>query len=607
MTRGRVLLALLMLWGLAMIVPDLSRIVQPLGSFGFYADNDGVIYDVTGPFARQEDSPAWQAGLRVGDQLDLAREGCTLRDLNACEAALAVIGGVQYVIPGTAITIPLQMREGARPNNVTVVAEERPYGFLVRAVLLLDQIAGILVIVAAGWLVWTRPSAMSWGFFLYVNWFNPGQAYAFYAVLEQWPALLLTQDVLGCFAQAAGFAGLLLFVLRAPNDRSEPEWRYVEMLLPAFALAIALVLLVSYGDLVGFRTEEATRAGIILGFPVAICAVAILLIRRKAQTPEEYQRLRWVIWGCLIGLPAFLIAELATETAAFVTPWGDFRPSEPAIGLLFLVNGVLCLFVFEAVRRQRVVSVAIPLRRVTILTFLLSAPILLLDHQAALLQEELDLPIWAWLFIAVTTVFVLTQLHEFGVDAIDRFFNRELEATEHRLIAAIRKAADPADLDRLLSNEPFHALKLTSAASFRCREGAAFVRHEDGNGWNETMAKAMPPDSKMLDRATNGEPFRISDKDETELNMPPGLGRPVLAVPAINPVRCFALSFYGPHVSGTDLDFYERSMLAKLASHAAAMYAELESAALRGRIAELEGELKSQEASKGQVHGDLRA
>ena len=89
--------------------------------------------------------------------------------------------------------------------------------------------------------------------------------------------------------------------------------------------------------------------------------------------------------------------------------------------------------------------------------------------------------------------------------------------------------------------------------------------------------------------------------------MPSGLGRPVLVVPAINPVRCFALSFYGPHVSGTDLDFYERSMRAKLASHAAAMYAELESAALRGRIAELEGELKSQEASKGQVHGDLRA
>jgi hypothetical protein len=50
MTCGRILLVVLMLWGLAMIVPDLVHVLQPLGSFGFYADNDGVIYDVTGPF-----------------------------------------------------------------------------------------------------------------------------------------------------------------------------------------------------------------------------------------------------------------------------------------------------------------------------------------------------------------------------------------------------------------------------------------------------------------------------------------------------------------------------------------------------------------------------
>ena len=49
---------------------------------------------------------------------------------------------------------------------------------------LLCQIAGIAVVIAAAWLVWSRPSAMSWGFFLYVNWFNPGQEYAFYAILQ---------------------------------------------------------------------------------------------------------------------------------------------------------------------------------------------------------------------------------------------------------------------------------------------------------------------------------------------------------------------------------------------------------------------------------------
>ena len=91
---------------------------------------------------------------------------------------------------------------------MTLVAAQRPANFLVRAVNLACQIAGILVVIAAAWLVWTRPSAMSWGFFLYVNWFNPGQEYAFYAILQQWPAALLFQDIASCFAEGAAYAGL---------------------------------------------------------------------------------------------------------------------------------------------------------------------------------------------------------------------------------------------------------------------------------------------------------------------------------------------------------------------------------------------------------------
>ena len=69
MIRDRILVILLALWGLAMIVPDLVRVVQPLGSFGFYANNDGLIYNVSGPFADEQSSPAWQVGIRVGDRL----------------------------------------------------------------------------------------------------------------------------------------------------------------------------------------------------------------------------------------------------------------------------------------------------------------------------------------------------------------------------------------------------------------------------------------------------------------------------------------------------------------------------------------------------------
>jgi hypothetical protein len=72
----RILIIGLTTWGLVMIVPDLYRVLSPLDSAGFAADNDGRIYDVQGPFAQDSESPAWGAGLRVGDRLDLAAMRC---------------------------------------------------------------------------------------------------------------------------------------------------------------------------------------------------------------------------------------------------------------------------------------------------------------------------------------------------------------------------------------------------------------------------------------------------------------------------------------------------------------------------------------------------
>ena len=107
MMRDRILVILLALWGLAMIVPDLVRVVQPLGSFGFYADNDGLIYSLSGPFEDRASSPAWQAGIRVGDRLDLDRLSCGVSNIDGCGPALTVLGGLEFVLPGTSITLPL--------------------------------------------------------------------------------------------------------------------------------------------------------------------------------------------------------------------------------------------------------------------------------------------------------------------------------------------------------------------------------------------------------------------------------------------------------------------------------------------------------------------
>jgi hypothetical protein len=598
MTRSRLLLIALSLWGLAMIVPDLVRVVQPLGSFGLVANNDGVIYDVVGPFPDEASSPAWRAGIRPGDRLDLSRLNCLVGNLQACDDALAALGGVQYVLPGQTATLYF-LADGERPARVvTLSAEQRPSDFLIRLVLLLDQIAGILVIVAAAWLVWTRPSAMSWGFFLYVNWFNPGQAYAFYAILQQWPALLLAQDFAGCIAQAAGYAGLILFVLRVPNDKMEAKWRPVERALPWLACLFALGLIASYGSVLGFRTEIATRAGIIAGFPVALAALAILLARRKTQPPQDYQRVRWVIWGCLIGLPAFLIAELASETTLFATRWGDFTPREDIVGLLYLVNGVLCLFVFEAIRRPRVVNVAIPLRRVTILGLTLSIPVLLLHQQAERIQEHFQIPGWAWIGIGAVVVFLISRLHEGAVHLADRYFNRTLDALERELGQAMLKAKELADIDRLLAHVPFERLKLASAASFR-RAGHNYVRGPSAEGWNDDDAETLAPDAPLLRPLADEAPFGIPDEGDVGSELPDGLARPILGVPAASPLRCYAVSLYGPHASGTDLDANERAMLARLAASAATMYVELENGALRSEIARLERQMTKKATISG--------
>ncbi|MFZ0397859.1 MAG: hypothetical protein WAM06_07460 [Methyloceanibacter sp.] len=590
MTRQRILLIVLLAWALVMIVPDVLRVVQPLGSFGFYADNDGMIYDVTGPFDAESDSPAWKAGIRDGDKLALSKLRCFPYNRTTCRNALMVLGGVQLVLPGREATFELKATGDHPARQVTLKAAPVPANPFERFIVLIDQIAGILVVVAAAWLVWTRSGAMSWGFFLYVIWFNPGQFYTFYALLQQQPLLLLAQNLASAIAEAVGYVGLILFVLRAPDGEPDRKWRWLERMLPVIGALLALLMLFTYGNLTGYRTETGTRFSILVGFVVAVCAVAILLERTRRKPPEDYQRMRWVVWGCLIGLPAFLLAELASTTTIFETRWENFTPSEDVIGLLYLVNGILCLFVFEAVRRERVVSVSIPLRRVTILGLTLSIPALLLHHEVEYMQQHLAIPNWAWIVIGAGALYLISRLHEGATHLTDRYFNRDLDKAERTIAAAILKAKDPLEVDRLLSEQPYRRLKLSSAAAFR-RNGAEFRRDTEGHGWGEKTARNLSPDAPMLAPVANGVPFAISDEDDSEPGLPGGFSRPVLGVPASNPLRCFAVSLYGPHASGADLDTNERAMLKRIAHNAAAVYAELENSDLRQTISTLERKL----------------
>lgn len=588
MTRQRLLFLGLLIWALAMILPDFTRVVRPLGSFGFYADSDGLIYDVAGPFAEPQDSPAWIAGVREGDRLDFSKMRCIPYDRDVCAATISAVGGNEYVLPATQATFEL-LPNGAEPaRQVHLTALPRPSNWLVRFVLMLQQIAGIAVIVGAGWLVWTKPGPMSWGFFLYAIWFNPGQSYEFYAHLQRWPIMLMAQNALGCISQAAGYAGLLIFVMRAPTDTLQPQWVRAERLMPWLGAVVAVALMASYGSSFGFHTELLSRITILFGIIVSAAAVTILLMRRQTLSAKDNQRLRWVMWGCMIGLPAFVIADL-NEYTTLLTDWDGLFLPEDIAGLLYLLNGVLCLFVVEAVRRQRVVNVAIPLRRVTVLALITSLPALLLHEQAEHLHELVELPSWTWLLIGAIILFVIGRLHEWAVELADDFFNRSLDRAEEILDEAILEAKTGDEIDRILSSRASNILRLSSALTFR-RTESGFHRYENGTGWTGDVSDLRLSDG-ILGSLLKGEPCVINEAAAKDAAFPVGVDMPILAIPATSRVHCYAITLYGPHESGTALDANERRMLQNLGRHAADAYARIENEELRKAVADLQSQM----------------
>jgi len=593
---GRVLLVALTFWALAMVVPDFYRLYQPLGSFGFYANNDGIITDTQGPFLEPNASPAFRAGLRVGDRLDLAEMRCIPIDTLRCASAMAALGGFRLVANEQRAELVMAAAPGRAAREVHIVASQRPYDGWVLAVLLLDQLAAMLVVLAAAWLVWTRPGIMTWGFFLYVIWFNPGQSAQYYALLQLYsPIALLAQNIVGAIAQGIGSAGFIWFALRAPNDETTLRWRPVELILPFIAIVLASLLTLSYANLLGYPTEAVTRAGVLSGIVVAACAFLILFARQKELPPQDYQRLRWVIWGCLIGLPALVFADAGTTTTLLNNLWPGYSPPEQLWGLLYLVNGVLCLLVSEAVRRPYVVKVSIPLRRVTILGLLLSLPVLFLhesiDHIREAVSENVTLPAWAWIATAAAIIFLISKIHDSAAQYLDWLFNRSVAKAGEQLGDAVLMANQYGEIEGQLVQGVRGALGLTSATVFR-EEDHVFRRTAGDHSW-DNAARTLDPNDPILERAHAHRPYDVEDEAAVRNDLPGGLMRPILAVPVGDRLRCLGLALYGPHATGNALSHDERSMLAELADKAASAIMKLSDEQLRRRIAVLESELES--------------
>lgn len=598
---ARLLLIVLAAWAIAMIVPDAYRVFGSLGSFGLVVDNDGVVIDTVGPFTTPAASPAAAAGISVGDRVDLRAMRCVPLATPRCRSLLKLIGGLggpQVVRPHSAVELTIQPAAGGAAKAVRLEATRTTRSWGDRLVLLADTIVGVVVILAACRLVWLRPGAMTWGFFLYVMWFNPGQTFAYYAVLQPWPVAIFVQEIAEALAHGAGYAGLLIFALCFPFGSPRPAMRRYERIALGIGAAITVTWLASFSNAFGEHTETLTSLAFLLGYALDAIVVFILARRRHALPPPDRQRMVWVICGCAIGLPAFIFAEIAQSTSLLQNALG-LSLSNVVVGLLYLVNGVLVYFVSVAVLRRRVVSVSIPLRYGTILTVLSLAvgiPIVNLHELLSHYQGNFRIPEWIWLLvIAPITLVLLQRLHELGVKLVDRLLNRRFHAARRQLEAAgeaMLTAQRFEEIDRLLVATVIGALQLSSGASFREENGA--FRRVFAIGWDASQASTLAPerDAEALQSIVQRVPVRLQ---RTEWDGPDVVARlrdPCIAVPVVSDVLgAVGIALFGAHENGNDIDADECEMLAEFARRAAAGYERAAFVMLREEVADFRSRL----------------
>jgi GAF domain len=611
---ARLLLIILTVWALAMIAPGLQRVFDSLDSFGLSVDNDGIVTDIVAPFQSPSDSPAAAAGIVPGDRIALQTMRCIPPDTPQCTSLIAILGGLggmHATLQHSQINLSILPQSGGAIKIVSLHSAPAPLNSAQRLVLFADTLVGIVVILIAFWLLWTRPSWMTWGLFLYVIWFNPGQSYTYYALLQREPVATLAQEIAESLAQGAAFAGLLLFALRFPEDRSGLRWEKLQWAVPSLAAAMAALTLLSFGSIFGFATEKITEFTFLAGYAIDAAVLYILLARRRTLPPQEKQRMNWVLWGCAIGLPAYILAELCQSSDLITHLWGA-APAPAFIGLLYLPNGVLAYFASQAVWQRRVVSVSIPLRHGTILVALslaLGIPIVQLHEKMNQLEADVRMPAWIWpLVVAPIVLLVMQRLHEIAVELLDRVFNRQFHSAHEQLKAAheaLVHCGTLPEIDCLLVESAVRALDLSSGAVFR-NDGKTFRRTQDTRGWTASLKKELHPeqDSIALRCLKEGEPVRIRHDawdppglpPDRPLDLPSGLAAPCLAVPVRSGVpEATAVALFGPHRSGNDITRDESEMLERLAARAALAYERVVTAMLRQQVATLRQQLAAQQ------------
>jgi hypothetical protein len=571
---GRLLVVLLLgSWMLAVVLPSVSRLWVPLGTFGYAVDPEGLVTGVS------SDLPADRAGLRVGNYFDLRAVPFEWR-------RYAIGPLTRAPIAGTSIELPI--RDSHRSIAMTAVAESLS-GVDKFSIVMRSLGALVFIVVGAG-LVLLRPSPMTWGLYLYTIGINPGSDSVVNALL---PAnAYIVNESLENVCIAAGYVGFLVFALRFPSEEIVGWRSVVNRMTPLlFVLLICIGVATAVMPFIfAVPSVFMFRTFVVLGSLVFAVGFAALLNTYFNVRGLDRQRIKWVIMGFGIGLPSFVLAFLFDVDSSIAVPYWF-------IGLLLCLNLLVPVTIAYAVIHHHVIDVSFVISRAvayTALTALLVATFGFIDFEIGQKLSSTGLTVAIQVVVSIAFAFWLNAIHARINEFVDSTLFRRRHLAEKQLarIARALPHAQTADgVDRMLVDEPVAALDLTSAALFRTEDNgrAVLAFHR---GWPETSPTALDADDSLLLQLTADQvPLDLREVHWHRDDLPVATARPLLALPVTVRRRLAAFVLYSGHRGGEALDPTEQRSIGSLAIGAAAAYDHLEAQFLRRRVAELEAAL----------------
>lgn len=279
------------------------------GSFGCTADSGMRVIDVDSP------GPAKRAGIRVGDRFDAA---------TSFENRL-YLQGVRNPAPGQQVVLHFTSENGA-PHTVELVAEMGRFDasdiFEYFALTVVD----LIFVVVASILALLRPSTMTSAFFLYCIATAPGFMVGYYW-LPAW--FVFATEAFVHVLQALGFAALLAFCVRVPNDRARGGWRHLERIgAPLVFVSLLLCSAVSQLSIAGVLHADITAAwiqGAILLSTYVSGLLALVATFARERGPDR-SRIAWIIGGFIIGLGSSVATRLIDATDTIYTGFSGNGP-----------------------------------------------------------------------------------------------------------------------------------------------------------------------------------------------------------------------------------------------------------------------------------------